>query len=58
LCFSNCHIIRLDKVGLVFLVSAHEHYTSLLHWVKYGLGGARWGQDGQAGARQGRARRG
>jgi hypothetical protein len=25
LCFSNCHIIRLDKGGLVFLVSDHRN---------------------------------
>jgi ABC-type transporter Mla MlaB component len=26
-CFSNCHIIRLDTGGLVFLVSVMTHIT-------------------------------
>jgi hypothetical protein len=34
-------------------VLTREHYTSLLHWAKYVLGGARWGLDGPAGARRG-----
>jgi hypothetical protein len=30
-CFSNCHIIRLDTGGLVFLVSASAQAEVTLH---------------------------
>jgi hypothetical protein len=28
-CFSNCHLIGLDKGGLVFLVSDHDHQFAM-----------------------------
>jgi hypothetical protein len=37
-CFSNCHIIRLDTGGLVFLVSAPEHIDSENIKLKIGCG--------------------